>query len=160
MVWNQIIIISSRSFALHRPANSRYALILLQRHEKSANRRCTMRYVASPATQRDARADSHSILIAKNSIKNNKLEKFAFRTLTLHKALRYPRGAVAPRNVCDLRLGVDWLPIDIRARPCAPARPSSPRSRLRSTPSRELVLYINFANPRCTMRCPCAPARP
>ena len=54
----------------------------------------------------DARVDSHSIfaflrigflrLITKNSIK---IIKFAFRTLTLHKALCHPRGARAPRNV-------------------------------------------------------------
>ena len=123
-----------------------------------------MRYVASPAKQRDARVDSHSIfaflrigflrLIAKNSIKNIKLirKKIAFRTLTLHKALRHPRGALAPRNVresdqrscspfipvalhgqrreltsANPRHGVNRSPTDIRARSCAPVRPSSPR---------------------------------
>ena len=57
----------ARACVARRPANSRYALILLQRHEKSANRalhnalRCVAFASTLVATQRGARVDSHSI---------------------------------------------------------------------------------------------------
>ena len=57
----------ARACVARRPANLSYAFILLQRHEKSANRalhnalRCVAFASMFVATQRDARVDSHSI---------------------------------------------------------------------------------------------------